>query len=58
MENFMIASSNVERILTRQLARELTKEELNKISGGDLEDGSTFTANSCTVGNDVDGTCD
>ncbi len=54
----MIASSNVERILTRQLARELTKEELNKISGGDLEDGSTFTANSCTVGNDVDGTCD
>jgi bacteriocin-like protein len=54
----MNASNDVERILSRQLARELTKEELNKISGGDLENGSTFTANSCTIGNDVDGTCD
>ncbi|MCA3019408.1 MAG: hypothetical protein ING33_06445 [Rhodocyclaceae bacterium] len=53
----MSDSNQTERILTRQLARELSKEELLKVSGGDLSPG-TFTANSCTVRNDVDGNCD
>ena len=40
------------RILSRELARELSLQEM------DLVAGAGFTANSCTACNDEDGTCD
>jgi hypothetical protein len=44
-----------ERIFARQLARELTPEELEMVSGGMRP---VFTGRSSTVCCDIDGSCD
>lgn len=48
-------TSNPERIFARQLARELSQEELEQVSGGMRP---VFTGRSSTVCCDIDGTCD
>ncbi len=51
-----VAVASPERILARQLARELSQEELDEVSGGMLS--RVFTGRSSTVCCDIDGSCD
>lgn len=47
--------SQPERIFARELAQDLTPQELDEVSGGMM---AVFTGRSSTVCCDIDGTCD
>jgi hypothetical protein len=48
MDTTQVAQQD-ERLLARQLARQLTKQELRLISGGAPNAGGRWAANSCSV---------
>jgi hypothetical protein len=50
-----VASSKPERIFARQLARELSQDEMEQVGGAMRP---VFTGRSSTVCCDIDGTCD